>query len=232
MIPGMTGPVAITGEFEEIPLSTISVAASNWSEDSASVAYPAGFTLRKGDVALLFDCVTRGPSSSNVPAVTPDGYTNLLNQTASTVELSGSEFGKLRSIISCRVLDGSESGTLTGMLQNRYEGKGLLIVRGNVRIKGVTLNGSSFQGGGVNPSERTINADTGTPPLLVFGWTARGADAAFTQNSPAFASHISEPTRFKLGWTAYAASPLDHTIDSDRGGEQFSMLCGGWFQFT
>lgn len=232
MIPGMTGPVSMTGEFEPIPLSTISVVGSNWSEDSASVAYPVGLTIRKGDVALLFNYVTRSPSGSNPTTVIPSGLTSLLNQTGNTVEFDNPNFGKSRGIISYKILEGTETGSLTGMQHDRYEGMGLLIVRGNVRISGVTLNGSNWQGSNNNPSAQNINADTGTPPMLVFGWTARGSDATFTTNSPAFATQITSPTRFKLGYTAYASSPVDHAIDSDLGTTDFAMLCGGWFQFT
>lgn len=229
-IPGMTGPISSGGKRK---LTSISVIGSNYSEDTDTVAYPVGVPLQPGDVGVCFNYCTSENNGANPTTVIPAGYTSLFNQTGSTSEIDPPDSGKARAIVSYKILDGSESGTLLGMIENRREGMAILIVRGNIPATTVELAGENFQGFSNNPSEQDILSNLGVVPLLVFGWATReAAPAVFTKNTPAFGTLLDAPNRFIIGYTVYNVNPLMHEIDSDQGSGLYASLMGGYLQFS
>lgn len=233
-IPGMAGVVAGGGL---VALSAISVIGSNNSEESATISYPA-IALQAGDVAIMFDYCGNDPDTGNVSTVVPAGFTSLANTQSDKFGTGPGVHGRARYIISYKILDGSETGSLTGMTDNDYEGKFLLIVRGNVPIVAVTLHDYSFQGSNGNPSSVVIDAADGTVPLLVFGEPGKSSpQAGFTSQSPAFATALDGNDETLLGYTVYNTSPINHTVDSDGAGlsppgNLFCFLATGYIQFS
>jgi hypothetical protein len=216
-IPGMSGVNGATGGLS--PLTSIAVAGVNFSESSASVAYPAGLELQEGDAAIFFDFCTRSPTNNNVQNVVPVGYTQLQTSTGNTFEFEPSEFGKCRYTLSYRILDGSEIGTITGMIEDRNEEKFLMVVRGNVPIVSVSTHDYEFLGASSNPAAGTILATTGSLPLIALSQVIKtGTAPAFTTQTPAFATTYNAATRFLAGYTVYNSGPQNHSVDSDGAG--------------
>ena len=200
---------------DDIPL-TIAFQTSAHSVAS-TVTWP---TIAAGDLAVLLD---RAVNSSGVPSnVVPTGFT----QAGSPLAYSG---GIIRTNLNYKILDGSESGSLTGMDGSFNEFKILTIFRPNRTINSVTIAGAALQWTDGNPAAQVCSANGQATPLLLFGAaTSQGTSAAFSTASPSFDSTITTSDgRGIKGYKVYNSSPADHTIDmNDLGGNN---VLSSWY---
>lgn len=126
----------------------ITFIASSATYNSAAVSYPSG--VASGVLAVFIDLAA---DQVSVPsAVTPSGYTLLSN----VLDSSGTEG---RFVVCYRVLNGSESGSVTGMYDPSVDvAKSLLLFStGGRTVTGA--NGAAVEGSG---STATVNTTTGT----------------------------------------------------------------------
>lgn len=238
-IPGMAGVVASGGS--KSAFGALAVIGSNYSEETATVAYPVGVVLKKGDVAIHFDFCHGELNGSNPTSVIPSGFTSLSDLTGFGIEVDAPDISRTRFIISYKILTGFESGTLLGMQSNRYEGKFILILRGSTEATNVTIGGYAYNSPGAgtpNPATIVIPAGSGIKPLLVFGYATKDSpQAVFTNGtpSPAFGTLNAAPDRQILGYTVYNKGDIavSHTVDSDAAGSsRHAALAGGYIAFS
>ncbi len=134
-------------------LSQITQVASATST-AATIAWP---TVQKGDIAVLQDFAASGASTPS--AVTPTGFTNVINSTDPFRRAMGS----------FKLCAGTETGNITGMSSD-INRKDLLIFRGNSAV--ISATGGGGQSGtfsSADPTGVTVTAGSGTPPLLLIG---------------------------------------------------------------
>lgn len=197
-------------------LTSISLFSSTFANNTATITWPG--SLQAGDAAVLMDgSVTFGAQT----AIFPAGFTTIVN--ASTG--AGTE---PRSIVSSRVLDGSESGTITGMT-GLSSGKLLLIFRGNIPITSVTPSTWNSEATSGNPSSQVVSAPT--TPGVVFGFAFAGS--SFSTASPAFdatQAFAGSGSDAIGGYKIYNSSPAAHTIDMNDFGS--NILISGSLSFA
>lgn len=92
-----------------------------------------------------------------------------------------------------RMLDGTETGNISGM-SNDMQHKYLALYRGtNRRILNVTAD-AWFALGSNNPPATNINATTGSAPKAVFGWLSNLGVGNFAIQTPAFVTQSNRTT--------------------------------------
>lgn len=184
-------------------LTSVSLFSSTTSTAS-TIAWPG--SLQAGDLALLTDYA----GGVSVPTtVVPSGFTQIANVVGGTVS---------RMIESYRILDGTETGNITGM-SSVGQTKVLRIFRGNKAI--VTVTPSTWNGEGTtgNPSPQVVSAP-GSVPCLILGAATGGS---FSTASPAFDGTQAVGTTSVTGYKIYNASPAAHTIDIGDGSTDILM---------
>lgn len=236
MMPGMTGAVAMTGQFTPIPLSEVALVDSTTSVDTATVALPTGHRI--GDLALLYDWCYVENDGGDPASVVPSGFTSFQGGTGVSGEIDPPDQGKVRVLISYKILDGTEPAetSLTGMNGNRREAKIVKLFRGNVRIKSVTPKSLNTYITFGNPSEQTIAAAAGLAPLVAYAFHAKGnGTVGFTTNSPAFSEIVAAGTIALGGHRIYNSAPSNHAVDADGGGSGSPYginLCSGYLEMA
>jgi hypothetical protein len=184
----------------------------------ASVSQPASATstgetidwpsVQAGDMAILFDFATNGVGTP--PSVTPSGFTNMCDAGAATT----------RGMTSFKRCTGAESGSLTGMNGTADDRKAMVILRGNVPF--ATITGADGENGAIgsgDPSAITVNASSGTPPLLVIGaYRSTGAVDPRTFSTTKDGEVSFHSNAMYIAWKLYLASPADTNIDMDDEG--------------
>jgi hypothetical protein len=214
---GAAGAAQLASYGGPASLTSISIADSTTSSGS-TVAWSA-VSEAVGDAAILVDMAV---GSGSLPAsVTPTGFT-LLD--------GGMATSPIRSRISYRIIDGTESGSITGMNGAFANNKMLLIVRGNIAITTVSSGGAFNQEVTTgNPTLQNVNADAGTPPMLVLGFGISNAAPAFVSTSPAFGTETTVNIA-RVGYTIYNSSPVDQAVDINDGGT--NGLGSGYITFS
>ena len=201
-------------------LTSISLFSStfNPATPSTTIPWPAG--IQAGDLAVLTDT---SMNFSTPGTVVPTGFTQIVNVTGGGTLVA-------RVIQSYRILDGTESGSITGNLSSySYNSKILYIFRGNVLISTVTPSTWNSQATTGDPNAQTVLASSGTPPLIVLG-CGLGANGGeiFTTASPTFdaTQQYGNAAANISGYKIYTSSPADHSIDVSANGNPNALVSG------
>lgn len=229
-VPGMLGAVAGFKTVVIPPLLGITEASYNGS-DGGSISWPAGRQV--GDVAVLFDLKYTLSGSSGSYSV-PSGFTELA---AYDPSMNG---GTQSFAASYRLLDGSESGSISGMGGGLDQHKHLALYRGTNRaILKVAANGF-FAIGSNNPPPTNINATIGPAPKAVFGWLSFWGVGNFSSQTPAFATQNNRSTdvpgsgnddwvsRFYRTLYQPGDTLFNHTVDYNAS----AIMAGGQLTFS
>lgn len=218
---GLLAPIIGSGAAG--PVTTVSLFSTTTSTGT-TIAWPA--SLQAGDVAVLVDRAAT-VSGSPPPSVVPTGFTGLTDD--QTTQGIGQVSQRL--VNSWRLLDGSESGNITGL--NGTGGKVLYIIRGDNPIVGVTPSVWNHQATTGDPTSQSVLASGQATPLAVIGAAVGSAgSAAFSTASPAFDATQTAGTGAPLiaGYKLYNSLPANHTIDmADLG---INALASGYLRFT
>jgi len=207
------------------PVANISLLSVTNGDSSQTMAWPAG--IQAGDVAILIDraaLLTGAPPAS----VTPTGFTVITDD--QITQASGQVSQRL--VTSYRVLDGSETGSISGMVANGGA-KILYIIRGDSPIVAVAPSAFNHVATAADPAAQTVSASGQPTPLIVLGVAiASNGSAAFTTATPAFDATqpggIASPAI--AGYKIYNASAANHTVDmADLG---VNILISGYLKFS
>lgn len=180
-----------------------------------------------GDFAVY--CEYAQGLGSRPSLVTPSGWTNLVNNT---------DIGNNRSAVFRKVLTAGDvsAGSITGMADDFYGAKLMLLFRPNSTIVTTTDSTWTSAGGDGNLSSQSIAASGQTPPLLAIGFACVGGGATVDPFSwsPAYdalVTPVDSANSMRGAYKIYNAAPASHTIDmDDEGGGNF--LTGGYSRFT
>lgn len=176
-----------------------------------TISMPAG--IKSGDVAVLFDNVANGGTPTTV---VPTGFTSAINTTDSAV---------VRGIISYKVLNGSET-TITGMTGDSLILKILMVFRGDSPVVQASSASANGQTTNVAPSNQSVTAGSGLPPLLVLAGYYTNPVAGFSIGfSPSQDGIVngSDSTRQRAYYKIYNIAPADTTISMNDAGQQNMM---------
>lgn len=186
---------------------------SLFASDNTLSALPANIAL--GDVILIFIDED----------VLPSGYTSIVSFTS---------FSK----VAYKIASGNEGGNA---VPGSVAGVAL-VFRANQPITQVSINdlASQFTGGGSNPASQTVNASTGTAPLVVIGCynafftggvsprtfnPAKDGEVEYTDpGSPPF-------NDWWLAYKIYNSSQQDTSVDMDADGD-FNFLASFYMTFS
>ena len=196
--------------------ATISLVDTTSSGSSTTVPYPSG--LSSGDLLLMYDFKVN--MSSTIPtAVTPSGFTNIMNAS------SASPFGH-RIMIHKRKADGTETGSVSGMTINGANAKFILAFRAStVPTTWDHFDIDATTGIAGDPTAQTVTSGSGTPPLIVFGFygilTGTLSPRTFTPSKDAEISETFDgrtADSHYAAWKIYNDSPADVSIDMEDEG--------------
>jgi len=200
-------------------VTTLSQVLSSTSDVGGTISYPGG--VQFGDLAFLCDW-SRWNSGTPTKAI-PAPFTEIItdNNTGTNSQLMS---------LSYRLLDGAESGALPVSNGTGLDAKVMVVFRGNVPIRGVTISTPTSSGvASGNPAAQNILASGGTPPLVALGcYGSSGVvnPRTFTvAGSPAKDGEVGEPNdeHCYVAWKIYNSSPANVSIDMDDEGSQIMM---------
>ncbi len=188
------------------PITSITQPTSATST-SGTITWP---TVQAGDIAVMADFA----SGLGVPTtVVPDGFTN------ACVQDNGAS---AKWMVSYKVCDGTESGSLTGMSSIVHR-KILAIFRPDVPAASAVHGGEQHgTATNANPTAITVAASSGGAPLIIIGtYSSSGAinPRTFTVGGVgAKDGEIANGTVQYLAWKVYISSPSDVDVDMDDEG--------------
>jgi hypothetical protein len=163
------------------------------------------------DLLVLYD---RAGNTSGFPtAVTPTGFTQILNQTGST---------NLRFVCSFKIAAGTEAGTtITGMNGNNLNGKILMVFSTNGATAGAAFD-VAFQNTDGDPAAQTVNASGQSTPLVVIAYMRQVTitSQSFSPTEDGTVPFGAQTAYYKM----YNASPADVTVDCGDGGNNNALL--------
>lgn len=209
ILPGWFPSVTATAVAGALTLSYFASASSA----AATINYPA--SIQAGDLIVLFDSATEY-SSGYTTLVIPSGYT------AITTFDYNYTITYLRTAVSYKIANGSETGSVTGM-NATSNAKAMLVFRGSSAISSITSVPIGTNITSLDPASINVTASGGTPPLIVFGYF-RGESSptvTFSPTQDGSVASVYTQARYKI----YNASPADTTVDiNDTGNINFD--CG------
>lgn len=188
---------------------------SNTSSGS-SVSFPA--SILAGDIIIYADNASSYPSAPS--AVTPSGFTNIVNESAAPY----------RAMVSYKLATGSESGSSTGMNGSIHDSKIMAVFRGATAFNSLNIQDVSHSGiTASNPSSQLITASGGATPLAVIGIYA-DVNSSGNVNPRTFTGatadgELNQSTIMYMKYKIYNGSPANITIDMDDEGFS-NFLCG------
>jgi hypothetical protein len=187
-------------------LTSLTQILSASGTQTATVAVPSG--VQAGDLLVFCDLAFDAAAPA---AVTPSGFTNVVNTTSTNY----------RYMISYKIALGTESGTnITGTAVANKNDKALVIWRGDAPVSLVSAADSAFQAITTAPTNQVVDASAGLAPLIVLAMYACSASPVDVRGfSPAkdgeVAAHVDE---FWFAWKTYNLSPANVTISmADEG---------------
>lgn len=214
-IPGMTGAVSMRDSIPPL-LQTIEKIAHTLSFTD-SIAWPSGH--QEGDLVLLFDwSYVENDGGFPNTAVPVPAFTQLVNQTGNSGEIDPPNQGKTRAQLFYRILDGTESGFITNLMNgNRREGAIAFLFRGDLPITSVSMQESIVNVSISGFDEQEISSGSGAVPIIVyeFGAADVGGTLGWSVNTPPFDELVSNPGDMISGYKIYnrGDTPFDHTVD-------------------
>lgn len=197
-------------------VTSLSQIASTTSSNSATVTGSASIVA--GDLLVLLDAVWNlgaNPPASSVPT----GFTSIVTSSLGTANAT-------RATLSFKIATGAEaSASITGMTGTGGASKILTVFRGNVAITSASALDPEQTSTDANPAALTVNASSGTPPLVVVaGYSSSAAvnPRTFTVGGSAAKDGEQNGTGTLLddwlAWKIYNSSPADVVIDMDDEG--------------
>lgn len=179
------------------PLTFTHVGILSWDDFSTPGAYPA---VQAGDLAVLLDHTVY---FSDPGAVVPSGYTILQN----VVPVANS-----RTVLSYKILTGSESGAIGG--NPSYTGfyRAFYLVRPSRAIAGITSGTLNYEQTAGNPAVQTITAPVGGPTLNIAMNVSQSPGTALIC-SPAMANVSTPSTANRAEHLIQNTSPVNQTVD-------------------
>lgn len=199
-------------------LTSISLFSST-NATASTIAWPA--SIQAGDVAIISD---EAFTIGTVTPVTPSGFTNIV-----TV---GGASGKPLHMLSRKILDGSETGSITGLNGGLGNGKILYIFRGNRAITSVTPSTWNSEATDGDPTAQNVASPSSLPAVVLGMAYGSGGSASFTTASPAFDATQGYGTGATSigGYKIYNSSPAGHTIDA--ADNSINILASGYLTFA
>lgn len=170
---------------------------------AVTIAWPAN--IRKGDLAVLFDDAENTGTTPIPTTVLPTGFTSLADNGMTAV----------RTRVSYKICDGTESGNITGMTGTSSIQKTLYIVRGTNEISSVVTSTFTSVMDGNDPAAQNTTLVGLQPPVIYFahGGNRTGPASTFTTESPALDSKVTDIAN-TTGYKIYNESPANHTVDT------------------
>jgi hypothetical protein len=177
---------------------------------AATINFPA--SIIAGDLIVLYDHALGG--ATPVASVTPSGFTVLTDLAAASLTR--------RHMVSYKLATGSESGALTGMNGASSNRKVMLVFRGDVAAQVLNVSVPNEEYTDNNPTPQVVDADAGTPPLVVlacFGGSTAIVGETFT---PAEDGEVTSADLSIVQYKIYDSAPADTTVDmADEGTGNF-----------
>ena len=186
--------------------------------NATAITIPASAAI--GDFAVLFDAAGgTGPAS----AVTPSGWTNHINTTASNT---------IRCMVSSKTLVSGDPGlSINGMTGPTTSRKIMLVFRPNQAIVSMTPSTPNAEGTTGNPAVQTLTMSGQATPLIAVACFRATAAISPRSVSPAFDAEVSEDnSTIYMQYKIYNSSPANHTVDMDDEGT--NCLQSMFFGFT
>lgn len=182
---------------------------SSATSSAATITAPSDIVA--GDLIVLYD---RATNTSGVPtSVVPTGFTSILDQ---------SHEGVRRTICSFKIANGSEaSASITGMDGNSADSKVIAVFSTSGATSAIAYD-AAFESTDGDPATQTINASSGSPPLVAIGFvrqvTATGQSMSPTQDGTVGSGQ-------NVGYyKIYNSSPANVIFDCGDGGNANALM--------
>lgn len=170
-----------------------------------TITIPA--TVKEADLIVLYD---HAVNTTGFPtAVTPTGFTNILNETSGTLR---------RVICSYKIAaSGDASSSITGMNGADINNKIMLVFSSS--IGSVSVFDITYQATDAAPTTQTINSADGTSPLVCIAFVRNGNTTAgnFTM-TPTDGTVTLGTGGNRGGYKIYNIAPANVTVSSVDGG--------------
>lgn len=171
------------------------------SAGATSIACP---TVQAGDLIVVLSYAV-----GSAAFVTPTGFTTILQSNLSTT----------RQVISCKVSDGTESGsTLNGMTGSGF---GMIVVtfRGNVPLVAALVFAALGEVTDGNPAVQTVLSGAGGPPLIVLAaYSSTGSINPRTFTPTKDGEVTNGGNNQYIAWKTYFGGPANVDVDMDDEG--------------
>jgi hypothetical protein len=202
------GAAAAAGSLTTLTFVASSTANNTVGGTSDALVAPADIVA--GDLLIFMD----RSNSDNSPNA-PSGFTNI-NQLGASFQWTA---------VSYKLAVGTEASTqILGLFEYYAHPQIMLVFRGNVPIKTITVADVESERTNNNPSSKTVNASGGAPPLIVFGCygstqivnprTMSPAKDGEVENQPEGGSTTAF-ANIAIAWKIYNTSPADVSVDMD-----------------
>lgn len=191
-------------------LTSVSLFAST-SSSTSSLAYPGSITA--GDVAVVLVYRQGTESGSN-----PSGFTNIASATTGSGDAT-------TTYVLYKILDGSETGSVSVITGATNSGSAMLVFRGNAPITTVTPGTFTVEVSGIPaPSNQVVTVGS-TTPLAVVAVCGASGTAGFGTWSPAYDAQV-VTTKAVAAYKIYNSSPSNVTVVGSDGGNANAMASG------
>ena len=188
---------------------SIAFRSSSTSDNLSTITAPSDIIA--GDLIVLYD---RATNSSGFPtSVIPSGFTTILNNTHESTR---------RTICSYKIANGTEAGTtITGMDGASADVKTILVFSTNGATTASFFD-VEFQSTDGNPVAQTINASSGSPPLVVIGFIRQVTTTSQSMSPTQDGTVVNgQNTAY---YKIYNSSPADVTFDCGDGGNANALM--------
>lgn len=199
--------------------ASVQVIQFRTSAISTSSTISAPSTIQNGDLLVLYDSAL---SSSGTPtAVTPTGFTTILNQ---------SPISTRRIICSYKIATNSDaSATITGMSGNLNVAK-ILLVFSTKGIASASVFDVAFERSDGDPAAQTITSGSGKAPLVAIAFVRNQSNNySMTPTQDGVVENTGQG-QFGL-YKIYNSSPEDVTVDTNDGGNN-NLLMSFYIEIT
>lgn len=176
--------------------------------------------VQAGDLIVFMECALIGDGGLPPSSAVPSGYTSITTGSVSTSQGD-------RCTLSYKIATGGETSITAAMsvpVGSRFLFQ--MVFRAGRAIANVTAASVNSQATAGNPTEQTVTAASGTPPLIVFGsYVSSSAAGGASVVSPATFSpsedgDVSQPTTAYriLKYKIYDTGPANTSVDMDDEG--------------
>lgn len=198
--------------------ASVQVIQFRTSAISTSSTISAPSTIQNGDLLVLYDSAL---STGTPTAVTPTGFTTILNQ---------SPISTRRIICSYKIATNSDaSATITGMSGNLNVAK-ILLVFSTKGIASASVFDVAFERSDGDPAAQTITSGSGKAPLVAIAFVRNQSNNySMTPTQDGVVENTGQG-QFGL-YKIYNSSPEDVTVDTNDGGNN-NLLMSFYIEIT